>query len=81
MPADWEPAPPSARLENAAWRLEVLEKVLRDRVFDAVLPTRVRFAADMIAADVEEIRKASHDVAAMERRLAEYARKERADAE
>ena len=68
MPADWEPAPPSARLRGyygelctAMARLDELRaRVLR--ITSAILETE-------------------DDVAAMERRLAEYARKERADAE
>ena len=61
MPADWEPAPPSAELRKmaATFRTDGKAQIRRADMFD-------RLAAD---------------VAAMERRLAEYARKERADAE
>ena len=57
---DWEPAPPSARLNGIADLLKVSE---------------------FWRPSTETVCEIAADVAAMERRLAEYARKERADAE
>jgi len=67
MPADWEPAPPSARLNEflSAWA-NIQASGCHPIIGPESMPC---------------LREIAADVAAMERRLAEYARKERGDAE